>query len=710
MAIITKIREKSGLAIGVVLVALGLFIVGGDLISPNSRLFGTNEQTVGEINGEKIPVQQYSAVVDELVGKYTLNLGRQPNEGEMDYIRKEAWNELIYRTAFQKEFDKLGLTVSKEEIKDMVQGNNPHPFILRQFTNPKTGEFDRAVLSNYLQNLPKMEQQEQIQFYQFELSLTPERLKKKYADLFNVSTYVTKKEAQNEYRTQNTRIDAKYVHIPYASVSDSLVKITDADLQTYFNQNKSKFKAEASRSLEYVAFPLKPSSKDSAETKKEAEALIPEFEAAKNDTNFVDVNNDAGSPFRAYRKDDLPKELASLELQKGKAYGTFLIEGRLKIHKLVDVKDDSAFSAKASHILFEVKKDTTNKAKTDSLDANAKKTAEDILKRIKEGADFAFMASQYGSDGTAEKGGDLGWFTQGKMVKEFENAVFAASGTGLLPNLVKTEFGYHIIKVTSAKTKTKYQIATIVKEFEPSQETSDMAYSLAGEFANCKNVTEYADKVKATKNTISLQALNLKKDARSINNLQGTKVREVLRWAFNEETKLGQVSEVFQLDDNYIVALLRGKTEEGEPMFEDFKDQVRKEVLIEKKAEYILAKISGKANSLEDLIKVYGDKNIEIETNENFSLQTVTLKGVGASPVAIGKASAMKKGEKTAPFRDAAGVLMLEVTNSDAAPEIADFATYKQKIAERRTAQTDYFLMEAIKKLANVKEDLLKFY
>ncbi|TAD97981.1 MAG: peptidylprolyl isomerase [Bacteroidetes bacterium] len=709
MAIITKIREKSGLAIGVVLVALGLFIVGGDLISPNSKLFGKGETTVGEINGEKIPVQQYSAVVQELVGKYTINLGRQPNEGEMDYIRKEAWNELIYRTAFQKEFDKLGLTVSKDEVKDLVTGNNPHPFILRQFTNPKTGEFDRAVLNNYLQNLPKMQQEERIQFYQFELSLTPERLKKKYADLFNFSTYVSKQEAQNEYRTQNTRIDAKYVLLPYASVSDSLVKITDSDLQTYFNQNKNKYKAEATRSLEYVVFPLKPSSKDSANTKKEIESLIPEFEEAKNDTNFVDRNNDAGSPFKAFRKDDLPKELASLELQKGKVYGPFMADGRLKIHKFIDSKEDTAFSAKASHILFEVKKDTSNKAKSDSADAIAKKTAEDILKRIKEGADFAFMASQYGSDGTAEKGGDLGWFTQGKMVKEFENAVFASTNVGLLPNLVKTEFGYHIVKVTSQKTKTKYQVATVVKDFEPSEETTDVAYALAGEFSNCKNVTEYADKLKATKNMISLQALNLKKDARSINNLQGTKVREVLRWAFDEQTGLGEVSKIFQLDDSYIVTLLRGKTEEGEPKFEDFKDQVRKEVLIEKKAEYIFAKINGKANSLEDMIKAYENKDINIETTENFSLQTVTLKGIGAAPVAIGKASAMKKGEKTTPFREASGIVMLEVISSEAAPEIADFATYKQKIAERRTAQTEYFLMEAIKKLANVKEDLLKY-
>jgi len=697
MAIITRIRERSGLAVGVIAVGLILFLVGSDLLSTNSSILGGNQQVVGEIDGKEIPLEDYLKKVEEVKNRYAVSLGRQPQEQEMDYIRNESWNELVYETAFQKEFDRLGLEVSKEELKDMVQGNNIHPAIAQRFTNPQTGMIDRQLIVAYLQNIQKAPVEEQIQFYSFEQMLPVQRLREKYTNLLTFSNYVTNLEAKAEYTNQNTRATARYVFVPYTAIADKDIKPTDDQLKAYFSENKADFKKEANRSIEYVAFPLQPSAQDTAAVQKEVTELVSQFEQTEDDTAFVNANNEGPKAFMTYRPAEIPEQLKGLSLEKGKVYGSFKAGNRFIIYKYLGQKEDTVAFAQASHILFEVKEgDDKEQKRQDALK---------ILEEVKNGADFGAMAYRYNSDATRNTSGDLGYFKDGDMVKPFNAAVMSAKQEGILPNIVETEFGFHIIKVTALPSKVKHQVAIIAKEITASEQTREASYALAGKFAEAQDVEEYVKAVKATPGTISLQALKVAKDARYINNLEGYKVREIVKWAYN--AKLGEVSDVFELDQYYIVAILKGATEDGEASLEDVKEEVRTAVIKDMKAKTIMDKI-GSQKDIDAIGKIFGADAL-VET-DNFSFQSNILKGVGSATLVIGEAFGMKKGEKTGLIKEASGVVLLELQSIDQASEIADYSAYKEKLSAARNNLVDVKALKAIKKLANVKEELAKYY
>ena len=191
MALINTIREKSGVAVGLVAVGMLLFIVGGDLVGGNNKLFGGNNQTVGEVAGQKVELADYNNALEQAKQAFVAQQQRQPDEQALGYLRDQAWNQTIYRLAFQPEWEKLGLTVSDDELVDMVQGDNVSPGIKQAFTDPKTGQFDKARLIEYLKNLDKLPPENQAAWRNFEANLPAERLANKYNALLKNSVYVT---------------------------------------------------------------------------------------------------------------------------------------------------------------------------------------------------------------------------------------------------------------------------------------------------------------------------------------------------------------------------------------------------------------------------------------------------------------------------------------------------------------------------------------
>lgn len=706
MAIISKIREKGWIVAVVIGLSIGLFIIQ-DMFSSNSWIMQSlNKPVAGVINGTEITLQEYTTELTALVDKYSAQIGRRPNEGEMEYIRNEAFNNLVYKFVMQKEFDKVGVAVTGEEITDMVQGNNIHPGWAQSFTNQQTGQVDKNGILNFLKNIGQAQPQQQMQFYTFEASLTPERSKEKYQKLFDLSTYVTKKEAESYYKEQNERLNIKYVAVPFYLVPDSTIKVSDDELRAYFSANKEKYKNTENRAIEYVPFPFKASSTDSATIKKSLEDIVQQFADATDNESFSNANSDVNKNVGTVKPSDLPKDLASLSLEQGKAYGPFLDKekGVYALHKFIATDQDTAYSMKASHILL----DTTGKTETQKAEIKTK--AEGVLTQVKNGQSFEILAGIYGEDGTKDKGGDLGWFTEKQMVAPFEKAVMASSQEGLVPNLVATQFGYHIIKVTGVKNKTKYRLATIIKEIVPSDATREKAFRDASNFATAKDIKEYVDKVGAAK-LISLQALNIAKDARFINNITGIKVREIVRWAYND-AKLGQVSPIYELDEmqQYMVAVLRGVVEKGEATWEDVKEEITAEVRKEKKATLIMEKLAKVANAdLEAIAAAYGT-NVTVTSMPDVTLQTPSLNGVGYAPVALGKAFGLKKGQKTGLLKDDSAIIALEVVEVTTAADVADYNSYKEQIVSKRNTQTAEKLLKALKKITKTESDLAKYY
>lgn len=415
MALINTIREKSCDAVGLVAVGMVLFIVGGDLVGGNSRLFNRNDTTVGEVAGEKVELADYNNALEQAKQAFIAQQQRQPDEQAMGFLRDQAWNQTIYRMAFKPEWEKLGLGVSGDEEWDMVQGDNISPAIKQAFTDPKTGQFDRARLIDYLKNLEKLPPENQAAWRNFEANLPTERIANKYNALLKNSVYVTTAEAKRFEQAQNTKATVKYLFVPYGSISDSAVKVTDAQLHAYLDKNKGKYKVEDGRSVEYISIPVLASKEDSAAVKNSIAERATQFATAPVDSLFVSANSE--QPYnKAFRSPaDLPEELRKqLPLTKGKVYGPYAENGTYSLYKVTGASTGTQSAARASHILIKAE-GTTPEAK-----AAAKAKAQDILNKIKGGADFATMARQFGTDVTKEQGGDLGWFSQGRMVPEFE--------------------------------------------------------------------------------------------------------------------------------------------------------------------------------------------------------------------------------------------------------------------------------------------------
>ncbi|MCS7004989.1 MAG: peptidylprolyl isomerase [Cytophagales bacterium] len=700
--IINKIRERAGLAVGIVALALGLFIVGSDLLGPNSRLFGS-DRSVGEIDGDKIDYEQLDAEIERVKRIYFLNTGKQPDENDMQMVRRQAWSQLIFKIAYHKEFEKLGLQVSDAELVDMVQGNNIHPAIRMMFGD-KEGNFDVNQVKNFLKNLDKVEPRYQEIYRSLEEGIPIERLRNKYENLLTQTYYITEYEARKEYENANTMADIKYLYIPYNTVPDSLLDLSENKMKEYFNKNKKSYKLQTNRHLQYVTFPIQATAEDEQKIFKATQELIEDFAATDADTAFVEAKSDAtGNHFLSANRSGLPSELNDVELVKGKVYGPFREGNSFKLYKVVNEMEDSVYSIRARHILLKANNNT------EASKAEAKKKANEILAKIKAGASFAEMASQYGTDGTASRGGDLGWFSEGTMVQKFNDAVFS-SPKGLINKIIETEFGYHIVEVTANKTKKKYVVAVLQKDITPSDETREAVYRRAGKFANFKSRQEFINAVKADSTLVLEEDRNVTKDDRNLDGVFTNKVRELIRWAYNEDTEIDDVSEIYDLDNMFIIGTLVNATEEGEASFEDVKERVRPDFIKEQQKQYILNKLSSLKGSLEEIAQAYDPSKAFVYSSPTTTFNTTSLLGVGLANESIGAAFALKEGQISKPIPDKYGVLIVQLNKLTPASEIADYSSQKASLSSKYNMNTQSRIASAIEKHYQIKDWLHRYF
>ena len=705
MSVINKIREHSGLAVGVIAVSLILFIVGGDLLGGRSLLFGGDQKKIGEIAGQSIDYQDFNAKVDALRAQFEQQSGRAPAEQDLAQLREQAWNQLLFETAYQKEFDKLGLKVSPEELVDMVQGNNISPAVRQAFTNPKTGVFDKSGIISYLKGLKNLPPQQQQAWASFEKNLAYDRLREKYEGLMRLSVFATTAEAQREYQAQNAKADVKFLFVPYYAINDTTVKVTDTQLQTYLNDHKDEYPGTNTRSLQYVTFSVAPSKEDSSTLYNEIKTLARGLGAAKNDSTFAQQNSDVRVPLYL-TAGEMPEQLrASIPtFSPGGIYGPFREGNTYFIYKYGGTKTDTSFTARASHILIQPT------AKTDSAKADARRRADAILKQIQGGASFEALAQTSSSDGSAQNGGDLGYFkNNGQMVKPFESAVFGATANGLIPRLIETDFGFHIIKVTHPKTNTLYRVAAIAKTITPSQVTRDEALRKADQFASDVRTKEaFETKVKEDKSLVVATADRIPENSNQINAL--TDARAVVRWAFDDKTDINAVSEPFEIGDQYVIAVLTNKTAKNDVNVADYRNELTTKVRNNLKAEQIISKLGNVNGTLEAMAQKYGAGAL-VETVPDVNLATGFLRSAGVDPVALGTAFGLKPGKQhSKPIVGEGGVLVLETTKLTPAPPVADYTLYKTQLQQNTTSRTSFYINEAIKEAAKVDDRRAKFY
>ncbi len=695
MALINTLRNRMGKLLVVVIGFSILAFVLADFLQ-NGSIFSGNQTEVGEIAGKTISIQEFQAAVEERESSYILNFNRQPTEQERPTLRQQAWDYLISKYAFDKQYAAVGTDVTDDEIWDMLQGKNINPSLKQSFTNPETGEYDRERFLNYLQQLPSLDPNVRLQWELFKNDLIQGRRRVKYENLLTKTNYVTSAEAAREYNAQNDVAEIKYLYVPYYSVSDSLVSVDESKLKSYYNERKEQYKVEGTRSLKYVSFDIIPSKDDTAYVREELQLLKEEFKTSEDDSTFASLNSDALTFFGKYNAGTLPAQLKAniSNLSEGDVRGPYLDTEGFKLYKLSQVVEDTIGYAKASHILIK------------GEDDEARSKARGILNEIKAGADFSAMAREHGTDGTANRGGDLGWFETGKMVAEFEEAVFNAKEPGLLNNVVKTQFGYHIIKVDEVKTNTAYKVATVTREILPGDETINNAFTKADLFASSVDDIKSFDKLTSEDSLTVVPANKLKANDRRVVTLGDA--RQIVQWLFSKASK-GDVSEVFELDEAYVVAVMTDEIEEGYKPFSTVKAEINTRLLRDEKGKVISEKLSGLSGSLDEIADAYG-ADANVYTSSDLLMTATSLPSVGYDPKAVGSVFSLESGETSKPINGENGMLVIKMENKTVAPEIADYSIYKTQLEQKINGQVGYGISEAIKEAAEIEDERYRFY
>lgn len=720
MALISTLRNKMG-KIVIVFVAFSMFaFIATDFFQSNSALFGGNDRVVAEISGKSISYEAFNDKINQLAATYAINYGRNPTSDDLTNIRKEAWNALIIEYAYQAELENLGIEVTNEEVVDMVQGNNIAPQIKQFFTDPNTGQFSRDQVISTLQGLASANPQQRQSWNTFEASLRPNRAIQKYDNLFEKTNYVTQAEAKNLYVAQNSNTTVDYLYVPFFSVADSLVSVSDDEMKKYLSAHADDYKREESRSLNYVIFDIKPSAEDTAFVLDEIKTLKEGLANAQNDSIYVTINSDLPNAFQSISDPSLLPEALMVDgklVEEGTVTEPILAGNTYTVIKLSEITEGDQYFVKGSHILI---KPTSQ---TDAAKAVAKTKAVGILAKLKRGADFAELAAENSEDrSNASNGGDLGWFGEnGNFVQEFKDAAFAFKGTGLLSQPVETSFGYHIIRIDEPKTNKAYKIAKIEKELFSSDITQNDIYRIADILATeSANATEL--KAKAEEQGFAVKtASNIGKNDTRVGTI--TNGRSIAAWAYTKASK-GSVSEVFEIDNTYVVAGLTAIQEKGTANLSQVSGEVKTKVLNEKKADFIIAKIKGLGQEdLTALKEAYGEG--ARSGSADLTLSSNSFTSVGFAPEAVGVAFSLEEGERTAPFAIDNGVIMLVSTAKSAPEDLESYDAYISQVTTSRVSrktvianfplsfypvQVSQRLDNAVKEYAEIEDNRYKFY
>ncbi|PIE88264.1 MAG: hypothetical protein CSA04_02800, partial [Bacteroidetes bacterium] len=446
MAVIGRIRQRSTLLIVVIGVALAAFILG-DFFKRGRR----QETNIGVIAGEKISVIDFNNRVDRVVEMREKSSGERLNADELFSIKQTTWNEYVQDLLMGSEYEALGLVVSKDELNDLIRGEDPHPYIKQNFTNPQTGEFNAQQVGMFLDNLnnPSVVSPEMKNNYLYlEGLIKKDRMQTKYFNLLSQGYYVPSAFSKADYEAKNKVVKYQFVAASYKSVPDSSVSLSQADYEKYYEENKYRYKQDKSRDIEYVVFDVRPTQKDRAELQKMVNELYKEFQETENIPNFVNAVSDQRYDSSWVKPSQLPVMMASKvkTATKGSYVAPYFANNAFHFAKVMDMMNRPD-SMKATHILISYKGAYRADTSVSRTKEEAQKLADSLMKVAKRRpSKMETLATNFSNDPSAKTNkGDLGWFMDGMMVPSFNNFVFTHE-KGVV-GVTETPFGFHVVRV-----------------------------------------------------------------------------------------------------------------------------------------------------------------------------------------------------------------------------------------------------------------------
>lgn len=717
MAILNKIRQRSMVLIVVIAMALFAFVLT-DLFK-NSSMFSNGQTTViGEVNGVSISQVDFAQKVE--------NRQRQmgPN-GSATQVMNAIWDQELRSAIFLSTANELGLQVERDQLIDLIeQSVGTYDEFLDE-----NGLFSKAKLNEFISNLKQISPE--VSFLSgtpidynawttFEKNLAQGALQTAYFNLVASGIYATLNEGMIAHQAESEVANIKFVQIPFSTVADSLVEPTNADVKTFITKHEKEYTVDASRGLQFVVFDEKPSPSDEAQVKTNLMTLLENrevfneasqsqetllgFKNTSDNAAFLAANSAFAYNDQFLSKDGLPTNLADsiYALEVNEIYGPYKQDNFYIATKLVEVtqKPDSV---KVRHILIPFIGSQRADASVTKTEAEAKVTADSILTLIKtKRSKFTDLLSLSSDLVSNEKEGVIDWFDYNAgMAQEFKDFSFDnAIGT---IDVVRTDFGYHIIEVLDQGNSQKLvKLANLALPIEPSEETIDAVFNTTSKFEIAIEKEDFAKVAKDNDYTLrpvsGLRALD--------ENIPGLGIqRAVVKWAFEKNSKVGDIRRFNLNTGGYVVAQLTEVNEAGLMSLDKAIVRARAQILKDKKTEIIRNRVL--AQTLEPLAAAEGQT---VKTANEIRMTNPVLTGAGREPKIVGVAFGLNDGETSGLIQGENGVYMIQVVKKTPAPSIASYLSFATRIRQARVGNVNTQVFNALKEAADIEDNRSDFY
>lgn len=702
MAILSKIRERSIFLIFIIGMALLAFVFTGVFDGSSS----TSQDPVLIVGDEEVEIDEFSRQVDFAERNYRMTTMQAVNF---------AYDQSTNAKAFEQTFDALGLFVGKTHIEQFIE-NDPNFSADPQFQG-EDGSFDSNLFTDFILDLSQNNPQGFEQWKAQEASIKNNIRVQHYVDMVSAGLNTTNFEAQQSYALQNDLIDLEYVRIPYSVIPDSIVPVSNKDLERYLADNADSYEREESRDLQYVQFTETATPEDKVLIENELRELLttrvefnevskqeetfPSFGDIDTDvlSNFVNENSDVPFQDTFLSEAELSSNYANtlFNLPMGQVFGPYEDNGFTNISRIVSRLKQG--KAKARHILIAYKGASRAAETVTRTKATAKKEAYTLLRKVKRGGDFAQLARENSDGPSASRGGELPEFVREDMVAPFSDFVFG-NRTGSF-GVAETEFGFHVIEIQDKKDVIK--LATISKKLIPSEATSNQVFTDATQFELDVQVADFKDV--ASQKSYAVKDINDVKVLDESLPVLGVQ-RQVVRWAFEEGRQATDVKRFALSTGGYIIVQIKNVKEAGLPDVDELRATVAPLVLKEKKKAMLLKQLNG-YDSLEALATEFEQT---VSTAKAVNRFTSMLAGASNEPEVVGVGFGMAKDVVSRPIGGNSGVFVLKVLANTPAEDLTNYAGYKASISNTTKQNIQTNVADALKSNFEVSDNRGLYY
>lgn len=698
MAILGKIRQRSFVLIVVIALALFSFVLA-DVIQSGG--FSQSSRNVGSVNGTDITYEEFNFEVS--------NVEKSNQNTTAIQAVKQVWDRRVNLTLLNEELEKLGIRISESHLTDVLKsdqniGGNP------MFTN-ELGQFDINKYKEYKRASSNQEELMYLENYEINANTTAKY--QIYANLIRAGYFSTVNDAKFKYNIEKDKVSFDFVSVPYSTINDSEVTVSDNEIIDYMKKNEKKYKSEETREIEYVVILDEPSESDKIDIQERLNNLLsskvvynsqtntndtlPGFRTTNDVIDFVNSNSDFPYDSTYVAKTDLPAEFAEplYNLNEGEVFGPYEFNGYYAISRSMGKK--AGAKAKASHILISYE-GTPVQAKEIRSKEQAQAKAEEILSKVRANQDqFTLLAHTESEDtGSAQRGGDLGFFGPGQMVQSFNDFVFD-NPIGRI-GMVESEFGFHVIRIDDKQDAIR--LATIAQKIEASEKTSDEAYNKALKIELAANNKPLADVANEYKLTVapSITVAPLDEALGELGNQ-----RAIVKWAYNKDTDIDEVKRFEIPNVGHVVAKLKKVNKEGLLPIESARLQLETTLKNKKKAALISEKMKGA--TLDEIAKA---NNVTVQTAEGVALESPVVPGAGFEPKVVGSAFSSEVGKLSPVIEGNSGVYVVSLKEVSKALPATEYATQINALNAQNGAVINR-VFPALKDKAKIKDNRIKF-